>query len=208
MAYADMARQAGLDVPTTHLVELTVNRRKEAYFAVQRFDRAGDHKIHFLSLAGYAYASHREPCLDYNTGVLAATRKLTKSNIEVGMAYRMMLFNVLAHNKDDHSKNFAYLLDPLKNSWRLAPAYDLTFSQGMANQHTTSINGAGNPTFKDLKKVASERNVKHWNETLDAVRGAVAKWPEFAKRYDLGNTRTKDIAQALQAIDRACSSGA
>jgi serine/threonine-protein kinase HipA len=202
MAYADMAREAGLDVPRTHLVELTVNRRKEAYFAVQRFDRVGTRKIHFLSLAGYAYASHREPCLDYSTGLLAATRKLTKSDREVEMAYRLMLFNVLAHNKDDHSKNFAYLLDPLKKSWRLAPAYDLTFNRGMSNQHTSSVNGAGNPTFNDLKEVATQRNVKHWRETLDVVRGAVAKWPAFATKYDLSHTRTKEVAHALQAVDR------
>jgi len=203
MAYADMAREAGLDVPATHLVELTVHRRKEVYFAVQRFDRVGDRKIHFLSLAGYAYASHREPCLDYGTGVLAATRKLTKSDQEVAMAYRLMLFNVLAHNKDDHSKNFAYLLDPLQKSWRLAPAYDLTFNHGMANQHTTSINGSGSPTLKDLKQVATQRNVRHWKEMLDAVRGAVAKWPDFAKRFDLSHSRTQEIAKALQAIDHA-----
>jgi serine/threonine-protein kinase HipA len=118
-----------------------------------------------------------------------------------------MLFNVLGHNKDDHSKNFAYLLDPQTRVWRLADAYDLTFNHGMANQHTTSVNGSGSPTFEDLKKVASERNVKRWREVLDTVRGAVAKWPEFAKKYDLTNTRMKEVQKELQAVDRACNSG-
>jgi serine/threonine-protein kinase HipA len=206
MAYAEMAREAGLDVPRTHLVELTVNKRKEAYFAVQRFDRVAERKIHFLSLAGYAYASHREPCLDYSSGVLAATRKLTRSDEEVEKAYRLMLFNVLAHNKDDHSKNFAYLRDPLEQVWRLAPAYDLTFSTGMSNQHTTSINGEGSPRFKDIKKVASERNVKDWQDVLDKVRSAVARWPEFAKQYGLTTVRTKEVQKELQAIDKVCNS--
>jgi len=205
MAYADMARAAGLCVPQTHLLELAVSQRKEAYFAVQRFDRVGSRKLHFLSLAGYAYANHREPCLDYSTGVLAATRKLTKSDQDVAMAYRLMLFNVLAHNKDDHAKNFAYLFDPEDKRWRLAPAYDLTFNHGMSNQHTTSINGAGNPTFKDLKKVALERNLRQWAEVLDQVRAAISKWPDFAKSYDLSTARTHEVAKALQAIDRACA---
>lgn len=57
-----------------------------------------------------------------------------------------MVFNVLAHNKDDHAKNFAFLRDPVcpgQGVWRLAPAFDLTFNAGMNNNHTTAINGAG-----------------------------------------------------------------
>ena len=74
----------------------------------------------------------------------------------------------------------------------------------MSNQHTTAINGSGNPTFKDLKKVASERNVKRWQEVLDSVRGAFAKWPQYAGRYDLTNTRMKEVQRELQAVDKAC----
>lgn len=205
MAYADMARAAGLEMPGTHLIELTVNRKREAFFAVRRFDREGRRKIHFLSLAGYAYANHRVPCLDYGSGVLPATKKLTRSDEEVEKAFRLMLFNVLAHNKDDHSKNFAYLLDPLNGKWRLAPAYDLTFSAGMANHHTTSVNGAGKPTFADLKKVALARRIKSWPRVLDEVRNAVARWPEFAGAYDMTNTRIEEIHKALKVIDKDCS---
>ena len=205
MAYADMARAAGLEMPRTHLLELTVNRKKEAFFAVQRFDRDASRKIHFLSLAGYAYANHRVPCLDYGSGVLPATKKLTKSDGEVEKAFRLMVFNVLAHNKDDHSKNFAYLRDPLKEGWRLAPAYDLTFNTGMSNHHTTSINGAGNPTFNDIKKVATDRKVKDWQRVLDEVRSAVSRWPEFASNYDMPKARVLTIQKELLAIDKACS---
>lgn len=205
MAYADMARAAGLDVPRTRLIELSVNRRSEAYFSVERFDRVDNRKIHFLSLAGYAYASHREPCLDYGTGVLPATKKLTRSANEVTKAFRLMLFNVLAHNKDDHSKNFAYLFDPLDSQWRLAPAYDLTFNDGMANSHTTAINGSGNPGFADIKQVAMARHVEGWQDILEEVRTAVSRWPEFARNYDMANTRTQSITRALAAIDKDCS---
>ena len=205
MAYADMARAAGLQIPNTRLIELTVNRKQEAFFAVQRFDREVNRKIHFLSLAGYAYADHRVPCLDYGSGVLAATKKITKSDKEVEKAFRLMLFNVLAHNKDDHSKNFAYLLDPAsRGAWRLAPAYDLTFNTGMANNHTTAINGSGNPVFADLEKVAAERKVKNWQRVLDDVRGAVARWPEFASNYGMTTVRTKEIQKELSAIDTVC----
>lgn len=205
MAYADMGRAAGLQFPETRLIELTVNRKQEAFFAVQRFDREVSRKIHFLSLAGYAYANHRVPCLDYSSSVLAATKKLTKSDKEVEKAFRLMVFNVLAHNKDDHSKNFAYLLNPSSmNEWHLAPAYDLTFSTGMANNHTTSINGSGNPEFPDLAKVASERKVKNWLRVLDEVRSAVSRWPEFASNYGMTKTRIKAIQKELSIIDNRC----
>lgn len=207
MAYADMARAAGLQVPRTHLVELKVNRKAEAFFAVQRFDRVGERKIHCLSLAGYAYADHRMPCLDYSAGVLAATRKLTRSDEEVEQAFRLMVFNVLAHNKDDHSKNFAYLFDPLQARWKLAPAYDLMFNHGMSDQHVTSINGAGNPEFADLRAVAGERRVRHWKRVLDEVRSAVFRWPEFAADYDMAKSRIKAVQQALASIDRVCAPG-
>lgn len=205
MAYADMARVAGLCLPPTRLLELKVNRRQEAFFAARRFDREGDRKIHFLSLAGYAYADHRVPCLDYGSGVLPAAKKLTKSDAEVEKVFRLMLFNVLAHNKDDHAKNFAYLFDSAQKTWRLAPAYDLTFNTGMANAHTTSINGAGNPTFADLKKVATERRIKAWMQTMDEVRSAISRWPEFADRYGISKTRVQTVQKALSTLDRQCA---
>jgi serine/threonine-protein kinase HipA len=205
MAYADMARSAGLQLPKTHLIELVTNRKHEAFFAVQRFDRDVNQKIHFLSLAGYAYANHRVPCLDYGSGVLAATKKITKSDKEVEKAFRLMLFNVLAHNKDDHSKNFAYLLDPSsRGAWQLSPAFDLTFSTGMSNYHTTSISGSGNPGFSDLESVANRLKVKNWLQVLDDVRGAIARWPGFAGNYGITNARTKSIQKELNAIDKVC----
>lgn len=164
------------------------------------------HKIHFLSLAGYAYANHRVPGLDYSSGVLAATKKLTRSDVEVEKAFRLMVFNVLAHNKDDHSKNFAYLFDPADGVWRLAPGYDLTFNTGMANQHTTSINGSGNPTLADIKKVATERKIKNWEAVLDDVRSAVDRWPEFADKHGMAKSRMSEIKRELTRVAKNCSS--
>ena len=205
MAYAQMARVAGLDIPKTHLLELTVNGNKEAYFAVQRFDREGGQKIHALSLAGYAYANHRLPSMDYGGGVLPATKKLTQSKAELARAFRLMVFNVLAHNKDDHSKNFAYLMDPVHGSWKLSPAFDLTFNHGMNGQHTTSINGTGQPSFEDIKQVAMKLRIENWRTIFEEVRAGVARWTEFASQCDVGASRTKDIARALQEVDHRSS---
>ena len=206
MAYAQMARQAGIEMPRTHLIELSVKHQKEAYFAVQRFDRRGCQKMHTLSLSGFAYASHRLPSLDYGAAVLPATKKLTKSNTEVERAFRLMVFNVLAHNKDDHAKNFAYLMDPLNFTWKLSPGFDLTFNHGMSGQHATSINGAGNPVFEDIKQVAQSSRISNWRSIVEEVRHGVASWSKLARQYDVGASKIEEISRALKAVDQeACS---
>ena len=75
----------------------------------------------------------------------------------------------------------------------------------MSNHHTTSINGAVNLTFADIKKVATDRKVKDWQRVLDEVRSAVARWPEFASNYDMPKARVLAIQKELLAIDKSCS---
>ena len=205
MAYAEMARRAGVLMPPTALIEMKVGKKKEAFFAVKRFDRDGDRKIHLLSLAGYVHADHRIPSLDYDSGVLAATKNLTRSKIDVEKAYRLMLFNVLAHNKDDHAKNFAYLYDEKTRIWGLSPAFDLTFTHGMRNCHTTAIMGKDNPEHEDLKKIAEKYGIKQWTSLLDEVRNAISKWPRIASKHGLSARRTGAIQKELAAIDRVCA---
>lgn len=207
-AYADMALLAGLDMPETDLIPLMVGGKQETFFAAKRFDRDGNRNIHFLSLSGYAHADHRLPCLDYGDGVLRATRNLTRSDHEVAKAFRLMVFNILAHNKDDHAKNFAFLRDPALGKWVFSPPFDLTFNHGISNQHTTSVNGAGNPAYADIKKVAEQANVKRWAAILDEVRNAVAQWPALAAQYGISATRSDEIHKALKAVDRDCAPAA
>ena len=110
-AYSLMARDAGVDMPETHLFRT----RKRAYFGAKRFDRVGDRRIHMHSLSGLIHADHRSPALDYDM-LLRVVLVLTKNIAEVEKAYTLACFNVLAHNRDDHSKNFSFLLHG-KSSW-------------------------------------------------------------------------------------------
>ena len=121
-AYNLMARAAGVEVPEAHLFRT----RKRGYFGVKRFDRQGDRRIHMHSLSGLIHADHRVPALDYNL-LLKVVLLLTKNVKEVEKAYALACFNVLAHNSDDHAKNFSFLLNE-NNEWQFAPAYNLTFS--------------------------------------------------------------------------------
>ncbi|MDF0604529.1 type II toxin-antitoxin system HipA family toxin [Neisseriaceae bacterium TC5R-5] len=132
--YADSAREAGLNMPATHLFRLTPTF---AAFGIQRFDRQHSQHIHRHSLAGLLHADYRLPSVDYRS-FLRATAMLTSDMREVEEAFRRMVFNVVFHNRDDHAKNFDYLLDQY-GDWHLAPAFDLTYSSGPGGQHTAAI---------------------------------------------------------------------
>lgn len=141
------------------------------YFGTRRFDRATDRsgavrRVHMISAGGILETSHRIPNLDYNI-LMKLTLELTKDFTEIEKLFRMMCFNVFAHNRDDHSKNFSYLYEEEEKIWRISPAYDLTYSSSIAGEHATTINGNGKaPKLTDLLEVAknigmNERKAKN-----------------------------------------------
>jgi serine/threonine-protein kinase HipA len=142
--YSLAAKKSGIEMPETRLFE-------NKYFGVRRFDRVGNRRIHAHSASGLLYASYRLPSLDY-TELFKATSVLTRNIEEVGKLFRQMVFNVLTHNRDDHAKNFSFLLK--NDTWCLSPAYDLVYSPGFNGFHTTTIAGSGNPTRKDIFEAA------------------------------------------------------
>ncbi len=152
--YALCARKCGLEVEK---VRLFPSENTKGYFGTRRFDRAGEGeagKIHMVSAAGILETSHRIPNLDYDL-LMKLTLQLTKSMEECEKLYRLMCFNVFAHNRDDHSKNFTYLYKESEKRWVLSPAYDLTYSNSIGGEHATTINGNGvNPGMEDILAVA------------------------------------------------------
>lgn len=138
--YSKAAKKAGIEMTETRLFE-------GKYFGSVRFDRHNGNRIHTVTASGLLHASHRYPSLDYSD-LMKATFYLTRSMTEVKKLFRLMVFNVIAHNQDDHAKNFSF---QYKNGkWVCAPAYDLVFSSGFNGNHSTTINGMGNPTTHDM----------------------------------------------------------
>ncbi len=89
------------------------------------------------------------------------TLELTKNYQDIEQVFRLMCFNVFAHNRDDHSRNFSFLYDIDKNEWHLSPAYDLTFSSSFNDEHATTVNGNGrNPNIDDILSVAKNIGIK------------------------------------------------
>lgn len=128
----------------------------EGYFGTKRFDRKTDgSKIHMLTASAILEMDFEQPVLDY-ADLMKLTRILTENNrTDMEEMYRRMCFNVYAHNRDDHAKNFSFLYEEEKG-WRLSPAYDLTYSATYYGEHTTTIAGNGrNPSEKELIEVGT-----------------------------------------------------
>lgn len=157
--YALCAKKCGLEIEE---VRLFPSENTKGYFGTRRFDRLGDGeagKVHMVSAAGILETSHRIPNLDYDI-LMKLTLQLTKSMEECEKLYRLMCFNVFAHNRDDHSKNFTYMYKETEKRWVLSPAYDLTYSNSIGGEHATTVNGNGkNPTMEDILAVAKKNGL-------------------------------------------------
>lgn len=148
--YSLIAKKCGIEMPETALLE-------GKYFGVRRFDRDGKKRIHMHTASGLLYASHRFPSLDY-IDLIKATLALTKNMEDAYKMFRLMVFNILTGNKDDHAKNFSFIYEA--GNWKLAPAYDLVPSSGFNGQHSTSIAGKGNPLREEIFEVAKKCSLK------------------------------------------------
>lgn len=144
--YSLLAKECGIQMAETRLFD-------DRYFGVERFDRTPQGKIHTISAAGLLNANYRIPSLDYSL-LLKLTLNLTKDMEQVTEMFRLMVFNILISNRDDHAKNFSFQW--IDGMWKLSPAYDLLPSSGFNGYHTTTINGKGEPMFADMLAVATE----------------------------------------------------
>ncbi len=195
-AYADMARAAGVRLPETRLLQGAAD---QVYFASRRFDREGNRRLHAHTASGLLYADFRLPSLDYRN-LIALTRSITRDRRECRAIFVLAAFNVLAHNRDDHARQFTWLMNR-DGAWRLAPAYDLTFSPGPGGEHSTSVQGHGKSiTQEHLTALGRDADLKN-NEILqiiDRVAAAIADWPDFAGSYDVSARSTSHIARILR----------
>lgn len=198
VAYAAMAQLAGIQ---QNPVTLLPSKTGHGHFATLRFDRVGERRVHVHTACGMLHADHRLPSIGYET-LLKATRALTKNQADVDQMFRRMVFNVLAHNRDDHTKNHAFLLRE-DGAWTVAPAYDLTFSDGPAGEHALDVAGEGRaPRLAQLLEVAKKTGVaaKTANACVAEVRAAVAAWPTIARDTGVSTASARRVTEALQRV--------
>lgn len=193
--YALMAKACGIDMPD---VRLFPARHGPGYFAIRRFDRNGPTRYHMHTACGLLDSDFRTPSLDYED-LIALTALLTRDVREVEKMFRLAVFNVLAHNRDDHSKNFTFLMDA-NGQWRLSPAYDLTFSSGPAGEQSTTVMGEGrNPGIEQLLALAKEASIKpaRAQDIIQQTQDSLSHWPELAKSHAVSDTNIALVKSKL-----------
>ena len=200
--YSLMAKEAGVFMSETHLFPA---KNGPGYFTTRRFDRKESEsrmaRLHVHTAGGLLHSDFRTPSLDYED-LLALTEIMTRDMREVEKMYRHAVFNVMSHNRDDHAKNFSFIMDPA-GEWKLSPAYDITFSSGPGGQQSTTVLGEGrNPTSAHLRALGQKAKLdnKMIAEIIERTRHALAGWNTLAREHDVGKTNIKLIADSLSQL--------
>ena len=193
--YALMAKEAGLYFPDVHLFS---SQKGNGFFGVKRFDRQENKRFHMHTVSGLIHSNFRFPSLDYED-LLSLTMALTKDIREVEKMFRLAVFNVMAHNRDDHAKNFSFLMNEF-GEWKLSPAYDLTYSNGPGGEQSTMVMGEGrNITIEHLIKLGLEAKISKEliDQIIEKTRNSLSKWNYLANIYGISKSNIELINSAL-----------
>lgn len=198
-AYAAMAKEAGLAMTEHRLLEAKAG---PGFFATRRFDRPHPgQRLHVVSLSGALEARSDSGAVDYDT-FLRATRAITRHVEDVEAAFRRMIFNILAFNRDDHARQHSYLMDAA-GAWRLAPAYDLTFSRGPGGEHYLDIAGEGrSPARANVIQLGRRHGFGEAviKRMVDEVRAATARWPQIADEAGVSTGSRQEVGVAMTRV--------
>lgn len=199
-AYYLMAKDCGIDISECQLLE----ENHRAHFMTKRFDRDGNTKHHIQSLCGLQHYDFNDMDGYSYEQVFQTMRLLRLTYPEAEKMFRRMVFNVLATNYDDHTKNFSFLLKR-NEKWTLSPAYDLCFSfdetNHWVNKQTLSVNGKRlNITKEDLMTIAKDNNIKKGEQTITEINSVVKSWKEYAKKAKVRSDLTERIHTNLNIL--------
>lgn len=203
-AYYLMATAAGIDMAPCRLLE----ESGRAHFMTKRFDRdENGNKIHYASLFGIAHLAYAAPGLHQHSyeDFFEVIRALKLPKEDELKAYRRMAFNVLAYNRDDHTKNFGFLYD---TEWRLSPAFDLSYAHNAApgkwtaTQQMSVLGKRRDISRDDLIQFAINHSLAtapKIKSILDEVQNAIQDWPRFATEAGVSSENTEKIRRVIQS---------
>jgi len=197
-AYSLMALDAGINVPETRLFD---GDKEKSFFGIKRFDRGENNLRHHTHTFGnLIHSNFRIPTADYND-LMKATMLLTKNIESVEEMFKRMVFNIFTNNRDDHVKNFSFIYDINNLKWDVAPAYDLTFSEGPAAEHSMTVNGSGkNINLDDILAVAKKAAIRKSVaiEIIEKVKGALENWKNFAQTAEMPSKTATELASIFK----------
>jgi serine/threonine-protein kinase HipA len=185
-AYYLMAKDAGIDMMPCKIL----HENGRSHFMTKRFDRVGGkEKLHMQTLCGIAHYDYKMLRAYSYEQAFQVMRQLRLPYIQAEEMYRRMVFNVVARNQDDHTKNISFLMDKT-GKWRLSPAYDISWAYNpngeWTSQHQMSINNKWTDiTMNDLLTVASSMNIKKPREIIEKIIDVVVRWPDYASSLEI-----------------------
>ena len=194
-AYYLMAKDAGIDMSDCDLLR----EHGRAHFMTKRFDRDGNHKIHYQSLCAMDHADFKQPGGYSYEQIITLLRELKLPRAAALEVFRRMAFNVIARNHDDHTKNWGFILDE-NHKWTLAPAFDLAYSykpgSPWVDNHQLTINGKRDHfTLDDLLGTVPQSLRKEAKGIVEKVTDSVSRWEDFAINVGVEKHFIKDIAR-------------
>lgn len=194
-AYHLMAGAAGIEMSECRLMQ----ENGRAHFMTRRFDRTDrSDKIHMQSFCALGHYDYKMPGRYGYETAMTACQQLGLGQPAVRQLFRRMVFNVIARNQDDHTRNIAFLMDR-DGKWRLAPAFDVIWSYNAEGQwtnlHQMTINGKRDGFVQqDFMEVAQRFRIKKPMDILADVGAAVRRWPDLAKEVGVAQSRIAKIA--------------
>lgn len=201
LAYHLMAKDAGIEMMDCQLLE----ENGRAHFMTKRFDREfGKDKLHVQSFCAIAHYDFNDITSYSYEQLFETMRRLLLPYSDAEQLYRRMVFNVVARNCDDHTKNFAFVMDQT-GRWKLSPAFDVCHSyrpgSTWVSQQSLSINGKRtNITRQDLIEVAKRMNIKKSEQIIDQILRVVSNWEVYAEKEIVDNNLKNAIEKTLLDI--------
>lgn len=190
-AYYKMATACGINMTESKLLE----EGGRAHFMTKRFDRLpNNQKLHMQTLCGLCHYDYNNPNAYAYEQAFQAMRELRLPYTDAEQLYLRMVFNVIARNQDDHTKNISFLMDTA-GKWTLSPAYDVTYAYNPENKwiarHQMSVNGKREGIGQsDLLNVAKQMNIKKPKDIIAQVKETVSNWKHFAQEAQMPENQT------------------
>lgn len=198
-AYYLMAQAAKIEMTECRLLE----EGSRAHFMTKRFDRTDDgEKIHMATLCALDHADFNVPGVYSYELAFNVMRELNLSREDAVQFFRRMVFNVVARNQDDHTKNIGFLMD-MDGTWFLSPAYDVSWAyrtdSEWVNHHQMTINGKRDDFIRD-DLIAVGRKIqglsgKAIKAIISDICDAVSRWEEFATAASVDEKMVPEIAR-------------
>ena len=201
MAYHLMAVDCGIEMTECRLLE----ENGRAHFMTRRFDRIPDQgKVHVQTFCALQHFDFNNIGSYSYEQLFQTMRSLRIDYPQAKQMYRRMVFNVLARNCDDHTKNFAFTMNK-QGLWAISPAYDVCHAYRhdslWVSQQSLSVNGKRlGIERKDLLAVASQMNIKKPDEIIRHIESILEIWPDYAKQCDVETLLQKAIAKTFVSV--------